>query len=61
MGLEAKCPECSRKAEMDDETQDINCSYCGFHALFDEYIEIMKGRAEVMADEFQSSSDKKQF
>lgn len=61
MVLEAKCPECSRRAEMDIDTQEINCRFCGFHALYDEYLEIMRGRAEVMADEFQATSDKKPF
>ena len=61
MVLEAKCPECSRGAEMDDDTQEINCRYCGFHASYDEYLEKMKGRAEVMADEFAATSDKRPF
>ena len=61
MVLEAKCPKCSRRAEMDFDTQEINCRFCGFHALYEEYLEIMKGRAEVMADDFQATSDKNHF
>ncbi len=61
MVLEAKCPECSKRAEMDDDTQDINCRYCGFHASYDEYVEIMKGRAEVMANDFVTTSEKRPF
>jgi DNA-directed RNA polymerase subunit RPC12/RpoP len=61
MVLEAKCPECARRAELDENMKEVNCSHCGFHALYDEYIEIMKGRAAVMADEFQTNSDRRAF
>jgi DNA-directed RNA polymerase subunit RPC12/RpoP len=59
--LEAKCPECAHRAELDDDMKEVNCSHCGFHALYDEYIEIMKGRAAVMGDEFQTNSDRRAF
>jgi DNA-directed RNA polymerase subunit RPC12/RpoP len=61
MVLEAKCPECGRKAALDDDSNEVSCSYCGFHALYDEYIEIMKGRATAMTDDFQTNSDKRPF
>ena len=61
MALEAKCPECSGRANLDDEMKEVNCSHCGFHALYEEYIEIMKGRATVMADDFQTNTDKRPF
>jgi DNA-directed RNA polymerase subunit RPC12/RpoP len=61
MVLEAKCPKCTRRAELDDDMKEVNCSHCGFHALYDEYIEVMKGRAAVMADEFQTNSDRRAF
>jgi len=61
MVLEAKCPECGRKAALDDDSYEVNCSYCGFHAQYDEYIEIMKARATAMTDDFQTNSDKRPF
>jgi DNA-directed RNA polymerase subunit RPC12/RpoP len=61
MVLEAKCPECGRKAALDDDSNEVSCSYCGFRALYDEYIEIMKARATVMTDDFQTNSDKRPF
>jgi len=61
MVLDAKCPECARRAELDDDMKEVNCSHCGFHALYDEYIEMMKGRAAVMADDFQTNSDRRAF
>lgn len=61
MTLEAKCPECARRADLDDDMKEVNCDHCGFHALYDEYIEIMKGRAAVMGDDFQANSDRPPF
>ncbi|MGB7952699.1 MAG: zinc-domain-containing protein [Candidatus Nitrosopolaris sp.] len=61
MALEAKCPECARRADLDDDMKEVNCNHCGFHARYDEYIEIMKGRAAVMGDDFQANSDRRAF
>ena len=53
MVIEAKCPQCGNRAEIKEDMSEVKCNQCGFHALYDEYIEIMKGRAESMADDFQ--------
>jgi predicted nucleic-acid-binding Zn-ribbon protein len=58
MSLEAKCPSCGGKAEVDDNMINVNCRQCGFTASYDEYIEIMKGRAVQMADDLQTNWDK---
>lgn len=59
MVLEAKCPECGRRAEVDDDMTEVKCKQCGFHALYEEYIEIMKGKAVNMADDFQMNWDRR--
>src|SRR5690606_26219785 len=41
--LEAKCPECGKKAVVNDEMSEVKCSHCGFSTTYDDYIEIMKG------------------
>jgi len=56
--LEAKCPECGKKAEVNDEMSEVKCRYCSFSASYDEYIEIMKGKAADIADNFQASWDR---
>ncbi|MGA8912097.1 MAG: zinc-domain-containing protein [Nitrososphaeraceae archaeon] len=53
MVLEAKCPDCGKRAEVDDDMGEVKCKQCGFNASYDEYIEIMKGKAVTMADDFQ--------
>jgi DNA-directed RNA polymerase subunit RPC12/RpoP len=53
MVLEARCPNCGKRAEVDDEMSRVRCKQCNFHVSYDEYIEIMKGKAVTMADDFQ--------
>jgi endogenous inhibitor of DNA gyrase (YacG/DUF329 family) len=59
--LEAKCPECGKKAEVNDEMSEVKCGHCGFSATYDDYIEIMKGKAVDIADNFQASWDRNPF
>lgn len=59
--LEAKCPECSKRAEVNDEMTEVKCIHCGFLAAYDDYIEIMKGKAVDIADNFQMNWDKNPF
>jgi ribosomal protein L37AE/L43A len=59
--LEARCPECRKKAHVNDEMSEVKCSYCGFSATYGDYIEIMKGKAVGMVDNFQSNWDKNPF
>ena len=58
MVLEAKCPKCDKRAEVDEEMIEVNCKHCGFRARYDEYVEIMKGRAVSITDDFQMNWDR---
>ena len=57
--LDARCPDCSKKAQVNDEMSEVKCSHCGFHATYEEYLEIMKDKAASFADEFHMSSSSK--
>jgi hypothetical protein len=59
--LEAKCPRCSKKAEVNDEMTEVKCRQCAFIASYDDYIEIMKGKAVDFAENFQMSWDRNPF
>ncbi|HXG05898.1 MAG TPA: zinc-domain-containing protein [Nitrososphaera sp.] len=59
--LEAKCPKCGKKAVVNDEMSEVKCSHCSFSATYDDYIEIMKGKAVDIADNFQMNWDKGPF
>ena len=56
--LEASCPECGKKAVVNDEMSEVKCSHCGFTATYDDYIEIMKGKAVDIVDNFQMNWDR---
>ena len=56
--LEARCPQCGKRAEVNDEMTEVKCSHCGFSSSYDDYIEIMKGKAADLADNFQMNLDR---
>lgn len=59
--LEAKCYKCDKKAEVNDEMTEVNCSHCLAKISYEEYIEIMKEKALNMSTEFHSNWDKNPF
>ncbi len=56
--LEARCPECGKKALVNDEMTEVKCDHCGFTSTYDDYIEIMKGKAVDIVDNFQMNWDR---
>ncbi|HSF00088.1 MAG: zinc-domain-containing protein [Nitrososphaerales archaeon] len=59
--LEAKCYKCDKKAEVNDEMTEVNCSHCLAKISYEEYIEIMKEKALNMGIDFQNNLDKNPF
>jgi hypothetical protein len=59
--LEARCPQCGKKAEVDDDMSKVTCKQCGYSSSYDSYLETMKGKALTLSDEFQVSWDKNPF
>jgi tRNA(Ile2) C34 agmatinyltransferase TiaS len=59
--IEARCPKCGKKAQVDDEMANVRCNFCNYSATYDEYIELMKDKALMMADDFQMNWDKNPF
>jgi hypothetical protein len=59
--LEAKCYKCDKKAEVNDEMTEVNCSFCLAKISYEDYLEIMKEKALNMSTEFHSSWDKNPF
>lgn len=50
--MDARCPECSRVAILDDEVTCVKCPHCGFEADYDRYLEIMRDAAVNMAADY---------
>ena len=59
--LEAKCPNCGKKAEVNDEMTEVKCGHCGFFASYDDYIEIMKGRAVDISEQLSDELGQKPY
>ena len=51
--LDAKCPKCDNKAQVDDDATRVECKNCGYIDNYENYIETMKSKAENMADNYQ--------
>ena len=56
--LEARCAQCGKKAQVDDDMENVKCEHCGYSAKYDDYIETMKDKALLMSDDFQMNWDK---
>ncbi len=59
--LDAKCPKCDKKAEVNDEMTEVNCPSCLTKIPYEEYIELMKEKALNMGIEFQSNWDRNPY
>ena len=51
--LDAKCPKCDNRAQIDDDVTRVECKNCGYTDNYENYIETMKSKAENMADNYQ--------
>ncbi len=58
MALKAKCPQCDKSAQVNEQMTEVICRYCQFRASYDDYIEMMKDRAAGMIDSFQMKWDR---
>jgi Zn ribbon nucleic-acid-binding protein len=50
--MDAKCPQCEKIAALDDDITIVKCSFCGFEAKYDEYLEIMKEKVGELVANF---------
>lgn len=50
--MDAKCPECSGVAVLDEDVTEVKCPQCGFEAGYDRYLDIMKDAALNMAADY---------
>lgn len=56
--IEVKCPNCTKRATVDENLTKVNCRVCGFTTSYEDYLEIMKSKAVQMADDLQMDWDK---
>ncbi len=56
--FEAKCPNCSNRAIVDEPMTKVTCRACGYTSSYEDYLELMKSRAVQMAENLQLKLDK---
>ena len=59
--MDARCVNCNMKADFDIEKNKVRCKRCGLEIDYDDYIEQMKEKAVTLADDFQSTWNKRGF
>ncbi|GKS62335.1 hypothetical protein YTPLAS21_17930 [Candidatus Nitrosocosmicus sp.] len=59
--MDARCVNCNKKADFDIDKSKVTCKECGLELDYEEYIERMKEKAVTMADDFQTTWDKRGF
>ena len=40
--MDAKCPNCEMRAEVNDEMTKVKCKFCGYEDIFNEYMKKME-------------------
>ena len=50
--MDAKCPHCEKIAVLDDDVTIVKCTYCGFEAEYEKYLEIMKEKVGELVANF---------
>jgi len=53
--MDAKCPKCEKKAQVNAEMTRVKCTYCSYEDTFDAYMEQMKERVGGIVTNFKES------
>lgn len=52
----AKCPQCERRAQVNEEMTKVKCENCGYEDTFDEYMKKMEERVGSIVSDFQEKN-----
>lgn len=55
--MDAKCPMCNRRAQVDDDVTSVRCLHCGYEEGYDAYIARMKERVSGIVSDFHEPVD----
>lgn len=51
--MDARCPECEKKAKVNEEMTEVKCEFCGYEDTFDGYMKKMEERISSIVSEYQ--------
>ncbi len=54
--MDAKCPNCEKKAQANEDMTRVKCTHCGYEDTFDAYMERMEERVGDIVTNFSESS-----
>lgn len=54
--MDAKCPKCERKAQVNEELLRVKCDFCGYEDTFDEYMKKMEERVGGIVSDYQEKN-----
>ncbi|MFQ5940116.1 MAG: zinc-domain-containing protein [Nitrososphaerales archaeon] len=54
--MDAKCPNCERKAQVNEELSKIKCNFCGYEDTFEEYMKKMEERLSGIVSNYQDKN-----
>ena len=54
--MDAKCPECEKKAKVNEEMTEAKCEFCGYEDTFDGYMKKMEERVGSIVSEYHDKN-----
>jgi len=51
--MDAKCPNCEKRAKVDEEMTKVTCEFCGYEDTFDNYMKRMEERVGSIVSDYQ--------
>lgn len=54
--MDAKCPNCEMRAEVNDEMTNVKCKFCGYEDIFNEYMKKMEERVSGIVFDHQEKN-----
>ncbi len=51
--MDARCPNCERKAQVNEDMTRVKCIHCGYEDTYDVYMERMEERVDDILSNFR--------
>ncbi len=55
--MDARCPNCEKKAQVNEDMTRVKCVNCGYEDTFDAYMECMEERVDDIVSSFRQPSE----
>ncbi len=55
--MDARCPNCDEKAQVNEEMSEVKCGFCGYEDPFNEYMKKMEERVTCIIIDYQEKNE----